>query len=88
MFRCSRLWISSIQGTPEETYLTIEFEITESQKQRLAKMLEEAIPDSYENYSIRKIIRQEVQPFFMGDKELDGVCEIIQNRVQLYLDEQ
>lgn len=36
---------------------------------------------------IQRIIDEETASFFEGDKDLTEVCEIIQNRVQLYLDE-
>ena len=36
---------------------------------------------------IQKIIDEEVSAYFQGEKEIQEVCEIIQNRVQLYLDE-
>lgn len=36
---------------------------------------------------IMSIIIEEADMFFSGDKTLDAVCDLIQNRVQLYLDE-
>lgn len=39
------------------------------------------------NWYIINIITEESAPFFDGSKEIDMVCEVIQNRVQLYLDE-
>ena len=40
-----------------------------------------------EDDAIADIVMEEAEPYFAGDKDLDTVVEIIQNRVQLYLDE-
>ena len=40
-----------------------------------------------EEYDLLSILDEEVIPYFKGDKELDDVVKIIQNRIQLYLDE-
>lgn len=36
---------------------------------------------------LREIVREEAQAYFSGDKSMEEVNQIIQNRVQLYLDE-
>ena len=47
------------------------------------------ISDKFQYHTeIQKIIDEEVTAYFQGEKEIQEVCEIIQNRVQLYLDEQ
>ena len=47
------------------------------------------ISDKFQYHTeIQKIIDEEVSAYFQGEKEIQEVCEIIQNRVQLYLDEQ
>lgn len=40
-----------------------------------------------EDEAIADIVMEEAEPYFAGNKDLDTVIEIIQNRVQLYLDE-
>ena len=49
--------------------------------------LEGCVPFPLEADYIRTIIMEETAPFFNGDKDVKTVCEIIQNRAQLYLDE-
>lgn len=49
--------------------------------------LEDCVPFPLEADYIRTIIMEETAPFFNGDKDVKTVCEIIQNRAQLYLDE-
>ena len=36
---------------------------------------------------LKRIINEEVPPFFRGEKGLDEVVGIIQSRIQIYLDE-
>ena len=38
-----------------------------------------------EDEAIADIVMEEAEPYFGGNKDLDTVIEIIQNRVQLYL---
>ena len=46
------------------------------------------ISDKFQYHTeIQKIIDEEVTAYFQGEKEIQEVCVIIQNRVQLYLDE-
>lgn len=49
--------------------------------------LDSCVPFPLEADYIRTIIVEEAAPFFSGDKDVKTVCEIIQNRAQLYLDE-
>lgn len=49
--------------------------------------LDSCVPFPLEADYIRTIIIEEAAPFFSGDKDVKTVCEIIQNRAQLYLDE-
>ena len=41
-----------------------------------------------DNGDIMTIIEEEVLPYFNGDKTVEEVCKIIQNRVQIYVSEQ
>lgn len=46
------------------------------------------ISDKFQYHTeIQKIIDEEIAAYFQGQKDIEEVCEIIQNRVQLYLDE-
>lgn len=44
-------------------------------------------PDNSALDAIRNMIQEETDAYFAGDKELDETVRLIQNRVQLYLDE-
>ena len=61
--------------------------ITKEQKEKVRNAFLEATVYGDEEYEINSIITEEAEPYFKGDKELDDVINIIQNRVQLYLDE-
>lgn len=61
--------------------------ITKEQKEKVRNAFLEATVYGDEEYEINCIITEEAEPYFKGDKELDDVIRIIQNRVQLYLDE-
>ena len=41
----------------------------------------------YDNAEVLKIIEEEAAPFFLGQKNVKSVAEIIQNRIQLYVNE-
>lgn len=46
------------------------------------------ISDKFQYHiEIQKIVDEEIAVYFQGQKDIEEVCEIIQNRVQLYLDE-
>ena len=51
-------------------------------------ILEQAVPRAQNTFYIEEIIVEEADSFISGDKTAAQVAEIIQNRVQLYLDEQ
>ena len=68
----------------------------------ICKILYEATPEDIEvvrelvenasgkfkyNTSILKIIEEETSDYFSGQKDIEQVTELIQNRVQLYLEE-
>ena len=40
-----------------------------------------------ENNILMEIILEEIEPYFAGQKSVDEAADIIQNRVQLYLNE-
>ncbi len=64
------------------------YEFTEEQLHEVEAFMENASTVSGCPLEIRDIIREEVQAYFNGDKSMEEVSEVIQNRVQLYLNEQ
>ena len=64
------------------------YEFTEGQLAEVAAFMENAGTASGCPLEIRDIIREEVQAYFNGDKDMEEVSAVIQNRVQLYLNEQ
>ena len=65
----------------------VDFEVTKEQEERVIKAWNEALPDTYENQMIRSIVEEEAEVYFLGQKDLDETCRVIQNRVQLFLNE-
>ena len=72
-----------------EMYATAELDKEELEKRvtALEKMVDRAVADTMENQTIRTMIIEEAKAYFAGDRTLEDTCRIIQNRVQLYLDE-
>ncbi len=60
---------------------------TQKQVDKLELAISTAHPVGGKQYTVRSIIVEEVQPYFMEQKTLDEVCEVIQSRIQLMLDE-
>ncbi|MBE5874505.1 MAG: extracellular solute-binding protein [Lachnospiraceae bacterium] len=71
-------------GTKEEREIP---DMTEEQRERQVEMISLATQDTMENQTIRTMIIEEARAYFAGDRTLEDTCRIIQNRVQLYLDE-
>lgn len=67
--------VVEITVTPEEW--TAEFE----------KIYEKLVPLPDFPADLEQIMREELEPYFDGEKELEETIEILQNRVQLWLDE-
>lgn len=61
--------------------------VTKEQVQEYASLLEHSMIDNYNTKPIIKIIEEETDAFFLGEKTMEEVNTIIQNRVQLYLNE-
>lgn len=61
--------------------------MTRRQRDKQLAMMEYARADTWENMTIRGIILEEAPYYFAGVKSLEETCEVIQSRVQLYLDE-
>lgn len=62
-------------------------EITQVHVEKVRSAFQEGVYLGDEEYDLLSILDEEVIPYFKGDKELDDVVKIIQNRIQLYLDE-
>ena len=71
---------------PEER-LELTYTITPEDEELLDEMFCMAVPDTYEKKTIRTIIAEEVQAYFLGQKSLEQVCEIMQSRVGILLSE-
>lgn len=61
--------------------------ITDEQAKTIYELLDNAVGKDNFNYDIYKIIVEEAQGYFAGDKGLDDTVSVIQDRVQLYIDE-
>lgn len=61
--------------------------LTEEQLNQAVSFVEGITKAPYQNSEIMSIINEEVQAFFEGQKSAKDVASVIQNRVQLYLDE-
>lgn len=62
-------------------------ELTEEQLKRLGEILESGGQIPWQTKEIRRIISEECAAYFDGSKSMEEVSEVIQNRVQLYLNE-
>ena len=71
----------------EPIYLDLTYEVTEDTVAYLSGILDEAGSDNMWLKQIRSIIQEEAQYFFQNQKTVEETAQIIQNRVQLYLDE-
>uniref|UniRef100_UPI0040561082 ABC transporter substrate-binding protein n=1 Tax=Acetatifactor sp. TaxID=1872090 RepID=UPI0040561082 len=64
--------------------------LNEENLKRLQSLVQEARPEGKKEQmrtAIMEIIREEVSGYFSGDKTAQEVLDIVQNRVQLYMDE-
>lgn len=61
--------------------------LTEERKAELVTALEDARPAPLKTQPLVKIVVEEARSYFSGDKTIDEVRSLIQNRVQLYLNE-
>lgn len=62
--------------------------ISEETSERIRYMMEHIYPEqSMAGGELSEIINEEIQAFFAGDKTVEECVEIIQNRAQLFLDE-
>lgn len=75
-------------GMSYEDGWSIEFKIpTQEEIDTIVAIIENARPISVRNEEIMKIINEEVAGFFSGQKTVNDVADIIQRRVQMFVDE-
>ena len=55
---------------------------------RIKEMVFETKQVSYEDTEFSKIVNEEANAYFSGDKDIDAVCEVIKNRMELYRKEE
>ena len=81
-------YLFGLVGT-KNTVKDIEYTITEEDTDFVMELLKNADASSIKMHSsiVLDIIREEAAAYFAGDKPVEDVTEIIQNRIQLYLDE-
>ncbi len=63
------------------------YALNEKQTQMIKQALDSMEVDSLEGTTILEIIIEELTGYLNGAQDLDAACDVIQNRVQLYLDE-
>ena len=61
--------------------------LSEENAHELKKMAEEASPINYELFYIWDIIAEELAPFFAGERTAEEAANVMNSRVQIYLDE-
>lgn len=73
-----------IPGNEENTF---KYEILESDIEFAEEILDSALPLSYERRMIMDIVEEEAQGYFEGDKNASEVINIINSRIELFLNE-
>lgn len=56
--------------------------------ERLKKMVYETRQVYFNNTEIINIVNEEANAYFSGDRDLETVCELIRNRIELYRKEE
>lgn len=81
-------YLSGLVGT-KNTFRDIEYTITEEDIDFVMELLTNASASTTRMHSsiVLDIIREDAAAYFTGDKSVEDVTEIIQNRIQLYLSE-
>ena len=77
--------IKYVNGVPHLP--VFEEEVSKERQAEYRQMLEEARPLPIRTKFILEVILDEAQDYFDGYKSTDEVIQVINNRVQLYLDE-
>lgn len=90
-----RLWMGGTEGKPVEKYSTgvysgMQYEyhpVTEEEIAELEDLVDTAQVVFSADAEISRVLNEETQAFFSGQRSVDDVAQIIQNRVQLFLNE-
>lgn len=82
-------WDSRVQfSMGEGSYLILDSKPDgTSYVEEYIEFMDSCVPFPVRNNGITSIVLEEVPAYFSGDKDMDAVIDIIQRRVQLYLDE-
>ncbi len=56
-------------------------------KKEYREFLDSVAPKNVRYDDLKTVIQEEAEPFFAGQKDAATVAEIIQNRIQIYLEE-
>lgn len=51
------------------------------------RLLKSAVPAAFDSDELFSMVMEEANVYFISDKNVDEVIDIIQSRVQIYLDE-
>lgn len=60
---------------------------TQEQKEQLWKLIHNSVPDTKTQRDIFAMCLEEMSAYWNGDKDFESACEILENRVTLYLEE-
>lgn len=60
---------------------------TAQEADKLKELIRIAVPVASSDYEITNIINEEAAAYYQGQKSVDDVAEIIQNRIQIYVNE-
>ena len=85
-------WMTTVEsGVGKNEYggygLMLQEPVTQEDKDCMTQLIENANLSQIWNIAIENIVSEEAAPYFLGQKSVEEVMEIIQSRVQLYVDE-
>lgn len=78
---------SDFYYTPDCTEVPV-YEMTAEQAELFRSLIEKGGVVADDNSAILKIVREEVQPYFAGQKTAEDVAKLIQSKVSIYVNEQ
>ena len=73
---------------PIDGYTMLHYSITDKHKEMLRGLMDSAVGVTKAQNDVYGMFLEEMDGYVQGNKDLDGCCEILQNRVSLYLAEQ
>ncbi len=78
---------SDVYFTPDCSQIPV-YEMTEEQAALLRTLIDRGGIVEEDNSAIVKIVSEEIQPYFAGQKSAEDVAKIIQSKVNIYVNEQ